>query len=334
MKKRLFILLIAAILLCALAGCNNAKPDDKDTPATTTTQTQQETAPLTLMEGEAPEGSYWHVDDTVDSTNYTVALKANVDLTDLCFLQLGADDPVVEQTLHVQTVLNEGDYWAIETYLNDAVPNRGVACTDKDGKVYYYAIACSMKGDNSPSLSLTALNIAALSKERLNEIETMLNEKENNGFVSMNSYSCPEEVSLSWALYDGADIGVGSWEWTDEEVQEYIDAIGWEEMYISVIRFARADVEALLQEKLGISIADLTSDIDLPYNEKYDVYYHAHTDSSYQTVEVLHGWLEGGEGGLYVVDYKIGAMDGMGRVTLKLTKDGYQFVSNQEIKPF
>ena len=178
MKKRLFILLIAAILLCALAGCNNAKPDDKDTPATTTTQTQQETAPLTLMEGEAPEGSYWHVDDTVDSTNYTVALKANVDLTDLCFLQLGADDPVVEQTLHVQTVLNEGDYWAIETYLNDAVPNRGVACTDKDGKVYYYAIACSMKGDNSPSLSLTALNIAALSKERLNEIETMLNEKE------------------------------------------------------------------------------------------------------------------------------------------------------------
>ena len=321
--KKWFALLLAVLMLCVMTGCgDNAKPDDKDTATTTTTK--QEIAPIELVEGKIPSDCYWTEDASSPARNMAVMMKANVNLTDIQWLALNPDPPTIDRMLY-QRSLKKGEIWTVNTYINDAVPNRGVACTDENGKTYYYAITYSGKDG---SISLTELNIAPLSEERLTEIETYLNTIEINGFVSMNEYSCPEEVSLFDALYDGAGIGVGSWEWTDEEVQDYIVAAEWEELYTSVMRFAKADVEALLQKRLGISLADLTQDIDMLYIEKYDAYYHAHSDTQYQPVEVLSGWLEGGEGGLYIIDYKIGWGDGKGRVVLKLTKDGYRFVSN------
>ncbi len=335
--KKWFALLLAGLMLCALAGCGDGadtkqKDNDKTTTTTTTTAaTPQADAPLELVDGEVDPSAlcYHFVDEDAVEQNEELVLKANVDLTNVQVLALNPNPPTVGEVLFSQPLHYAGQHWCIHTYINDAIPTRGVACTDKDGKTYYYALTYDGKDG---SISLTELNITPLSEERLTEIETMLNAIENNGFVNYNTYSCPEEVSLFNILYDGADIGVGSWEWTDEEVQDYIVAAEWEELYTSVMRFAKTDVEALLQKKLGISIADLTKDIDMLYIEKYDAYYHAHSDTQYQPVEVLSGWLEGGEGGLYIIDYKIGWGDGKGRVVLKLTKDGYQFVSNTAIE--
>lgn len=330
--KKWLALLLAVLMLCALAGCGDdtdtKQKDNGTTPTTTTTttaHTEQPMAPLTLVEDASPEVCYWYNDTAAVDTNETLVLRANTDLTKVQFVSLFPDAFVVDEVLYTLPVFEKFTFLCINTYINDAVPNRGVACTDEEGKTYYYAITYSGKDG---SISLTELNIAPLSEERLTEIETYLNAIEINGFVSMNEYSCPEEVSLFGALYDGAGIAVGSWEWTEEEVQDYIVAAEWEELYTSVMRFAKADVEALLQKRLGISIADLTKDVDMLYIEKYDAYYHAHSDTQYQPVEVLSGWLEGGENGLYIIDYKIGWGDGKGRVVLKLTKDGYRFVSN------
>ncbi|MBR2320437.1 MAG: hypothetical protein IKA50_06625 [Clostridia bacterium] len=331
--KKWLALLLAVLMLCALAGCGDdteTKQKDNGTTTTTTTttttaHTEQPMAPLTLVEDASPEVCYWYNDTAAVDTNETLVLRANTDLTKVQFVSLFPDAFVVDEVLYTLPVFEEFTFLCINTYISDTIPTRGVSCTDKEGKTYYYAFTYSGKDG---SISLTELNITPLSEERLAEIETYLNAIENNGFVNDNIYSCPEEVSLFGALYDGAGIGVGSWEWTDEEVQDYIVAAEWEELYTSVLRFAKADVEALLQKRLGISIADLTKDVDMLYIEKYDAYYHAHSDTQYQPVEVLSGWLEGGEGGLYIIDYKIGWGDGKGRVVLKLTKDGYRFVSN------
>ena len=330
--KKWLALLLAVLMLCALAGCGDdteTKQKDNGTTTTTTTtttaHTEQPMPPLTLVEDASPEVCYWYNDTAAVDTNETLVLRANTDLTKVQFVSLFPDAFVVDEVLYTLPVFEEFTFLCINTYINDTVPTRGVSCTDEEGKTYYYAFTYSGKDG---SISLTELNIEALSEERLTEIETYLNAIEINGFVSMNEYSCPEEVSLFDALYGGAGIGVGSWEWTEEEVQDYMTAIGWEELYIPVLRFKREDVEALLQKKLGISLADLTKDVDMLYIDKYDAYYHAHSDTQYQPVEVLSGWLEGGEGGLYIIDYKIGWGDGKGRVVLKLTKDGYRFVSN------
>ena len=171
--------------------------------------------------------------------------------------------------------------------------------------------------------------IKQLTPEQRNELETFLNAKENNGFVT-TTYSCPEEVSLIWALYDGAGIGVESWEWTDEEKQDYMAAAGWEEMYATATRFARADVEALLQKKLGISLADLTTDVNMLYMEKYDAYYHAHNDTQYQLIEVENGYIGGNS---CVVYYRTRQSESFPyeyrTVILWITEDGYQFACNQ-----
>lgn len=328
--KKWFVLLLTVLMLCTLVGCGDkADTDGKDTPTTTTT-TRDEPAivPLTLMIDAAPEGSYWHVDDTVEYTNHTVVLRANTDLTNLCFLELGADEPILGQTLHVLPAVHTGDHWAIETYINDAVPNRGVSCTDTNGKTYYYAFTWSGKDG---SIRLTPLDIAALSEKELVAIEAFLNDEENNGFVAFNEYDCPEEVSLHDALYD---IGVRHGDWTEEEIVAYMNATGQtnrEEAFLWVIfRHDRAKTEALLQNKLGISITLTIDNMKMRYIEELDAFFDAHTDSGYRPVHPLCGWKEGG---LYVVDYEIGYSGDAGRVTLKPTEDGYQFVSNRYAEP-
>lgn len=338
MKKRWFCWLLAGLMLCALAGCDNthdAQPGKDNatttTAATTTTTTvptvPQKQVPLELVEGAENQESIRYIDSEAVSTNETLVLKANAPLTNLRFLALNPDPPTVDKVLFSHDSLAEGRYWAMDTYINDVVPNRGVAYTDQEGNTHFFAITYSGKDG---TLSLTEMEITALSDERLKDIETFLNKTENNGFVSMNEYSCPEEADLLNILYDGAGIGVDSWDWSEEEQKDYLIAAEWEEWYISAIRFARADVETLIQKRLGIPLDEL--DVDLLYIEKYDAYYHAHSDTQYQPVEVLGGWLEGGEGGLCIIDYKIGWGDGKGRVTLRSTKDGYQFMSNVENK--
>ena len=330
--KKWFALLLAVLMLCTLVGCgNNAKPDDKDTTTTTTTtisKAEQEIAPLTYVGNEDPGVCYWLVDSTVTDANETVVLRANTNLTDVQFVSLSPDTLTVDEVLDTLPTFEESTFLCINTYINDAVPNRGVSCTDTNGKTYYYAFTWSGKDG---SIRLTPLDIAALSEKELVAIEAFLNDEENNGFVAFNEYDCPEEVSLHDALYD---IGVRHGDWTEEEIVAYMNATGQtnrEEAFLWVIfRHDRAKTEALLQNKLGISITLTVDNMHMRYIEELDAFFDAHTDSGYRPVHPLCGWMEGG---LYVVDYEIGYSGDAGRVTLKPTEDGYQFVSNHYTLP-
>jgi len=330
--KKWFALLLAVLMLCTLVGCGDStKPDDKDTPTTTTTTaTTQEVAPVELVEGEIPSDCYRTEDISAPARNVAVMIKANVNLTDIQWLALNPDLPTLDQVLD-HRALKKDEIWAVNTYINDAVPNRGIACTDENGKTYYYAITYSMKGDGSPTLGLTELNIEVLSEKELVAIEAFLNDEENNGFVAFNEYDCPEEVSLHDALYD---IGVRHGDWTEDEIEAYMNATGQtdrEEAFLKpVLRHDRAETEALIQEKLGISITLTIDNMEMRYVEELDAFFDSHTDSGYRPVHPLCGWMEGG---LYVVDYAIGYSGDAGRVTLKSTEDGYQFISNHYTLP-
>ena len=333
--KKWFALLLAVLMLCAMTGCGDkSKPDDKDTPTTTTPSTttpEPEVVPIELVEGEIPADCYWTEDTSFSARNVAVMMKANVNLADIRWLALNPDPPTIDRVLYNHS-LNKGEIWTVNTYINDAVPNRGIACTDENGKTYCYAIAYSLKGDGSPSLSLTALNIEVLSEAKLDEIEAYLNDKENNGFVSMNEYDCPEESSLDDILYDRT-AGQHHSSWSDAERQAWLDANGFTEDYFvrPVYRFYRTDLETLIQQKLGITLSALEN--DMLYLEEYDAYYdYSHSDSQLQQAEVESGYAESD---FCVVYYKMRQSENFDyelfRVTLKPTDDGYQFVSNVEI---
>lgn len=336
--KKWFALCLAVLMLCALVGCGEkTKPTDKDTPTTTTTQAEQATAPLTLVEDASPEVCYRYDDTAVADANETVVLLANTDLTNLQFVSLYNEDLSVDEVLYALPVFEEATFLCINTYINDAVPNRGIACTDKDGKTYYYAITYSMKGDGSPSLSLKELDITPLSTAQLDEIEAYLNKTENNGFVStLNLYNAPQEASLYAIFYDGAGVGEwGSSHWDATEQAAVLAACDWDEFYVPVLKIKAADMEQVLQAKLGVSYAQMEKTMEecgFHYVKEYDAYYDMHSDTNYLAVEVSAVTLN--PEGLYVVEYTQPQYDEDDRlaVTLRPTTDGYQFVSNVKIE--
>lgn len=337
MKKRsLFALGVAVLLLFSLVGCGAEPVDSADTPTTTitTTQVEQTTAPLTLVEDASPEVCYWYDDTAVADTNETVVLLANTDLTNLQFVSLYNEDLSVDEVLYTLPVFEEATFLCITTYINDAVPTRGVICTDNSGKTYYYAIAYSMKGDGSPSLSLTELDIEPLSEKKTDEIEAYLNAAENNGFVgTLNLFDAPEKASLYGMFYDGAGVGEwGSAHWDDAEQAAVLAACGWDEFHVPVLKIEAADVEQVLQTKLGVSYAQMEKTMEecgFDYVKAYDAYYYMHSDTNYLEVEVSAVTLS--PEGLYVVEYTQPAFDAEDRLVVTLRADkaaGYQFVSN------
>ena len=154
--KKWLALLLAVLMLCAMTGCGDkSNPDDKDTPTTTTTttaQTEHPMAPLTLVEDASPEVCYRYDDTAAVDTNETVVLRANTDLTNLQFVTLSPDNLLADEVLYTLPVFEESTFLCINTYINDAIPTRGVVCTDKNGKTYHYAITWSGK-DGSISLT-------------------------------------------------------------------------------------------------------------------------------------------------------------------------------------
>ena len=325
--KKWLALLLAVLMLCALVGCGEkAKPDDKDT--TTTTTTEQEIAPIELVEGKIPADCYWTEDASSPARNMAVMIKANVNLTDIQWLALNPDPPTVDRMLYNRS-LKKGEIWTVNTYINDAVPTRGVVCTDENGKTYHYAITYSMKGDGSPSLSLTALNIEVLSGEQLDKINTFLNDPDNLGFVQ-RTFDRPEEVDWSEVLTGDVTFGVDEREWSDAERQALSDALEYD-MSGSPIRYPRTKVEELFQKRLGIPLSALEKPISAVYLEEYDAYYLSFLSIEWQSIRVTGGKIENG---IYIVDYEIGSGEYVGhyRVTMRATDDGFQFISNVSIE--
>lgn len=166
-----------------------------------------------------------------------------------------------------------------------------------------------------------------LTADELATVQAFLNDPDNNGFVSDNFYSCPEEISLTQVFYDG--IGADccpSDSWTEEERQYILDLWNWEEFYMGSLKVDRQQADAYLQAKCGLSLADFPADIPrFHYVEKFDAYYGAISDSNDISVALQSGYI--GQDGLYRVVFEEKYRGFPVRVTLRPVDKGYQFVS-------
>ena len=205
-------------------------------------------------------------------------------------------------------------------------------CTEKtpseNSSQMQSSLADSSKDKTQSDSSSIYRSITDTEKE---EIQTYLNDIVNNGFVSYNHYyTSPEKVTLYEVFYNGAGVGtVVSDTWSEQEHQAVLNAVGTNEFYIPVYKVTRAAVEAVVQDKLGISIDDIESDITdgFHYVEAYDAYYSAHSDTNLNPVTITGGNTDGA--GLYIIEYDYNFDTNKKTiVTLRKTDTGYQFVSN------
>ena len=121
-----------------------SKVTEKTSKKTTTTTAGLTTdAPLTLTLEKYHGEGHLYKDATVPETNYSLKLTANVDLVNLRLISIDPETATPDASLRTLTPLKKGESQYVLTYVNDANPNRGVVCVDKQGNTYYYAFVYS-----------------------------------------------------------------------------------------------------------------------------------------------------------------------------------------------
>ena len=132
-KLSIMAWLLALLLVFSAVGCAHNRGVDGmlDRPV----------IPLTLAVEELAESALLYEDTAVEQYNNTLRLTANVDLTQVQFVSLHTDTSLPDEVLYSQPALAKGESLYIRTYVNDAVPTRGVVCTDAEGQIYHFAFA-------------------------------------------------------------------------------------------------------------------------------------------------------------------------------------------------
>lgn len=339
-KLSVVALCLAVLMLFSLVGCADTPADpaaDPTTTTTTTTTTVPTAAPLAMTVVEdAPAGAQVYTDPTVDKCNYTLKFTANEPLTNLRVMTIFDATYLFDETLYTLPALAKGESVYVRTYVNDTTPTRGIAVTDAQGKTYYYRPTFSGKDG---SIALKEQEPIALDADsaQFTGIQEYLNKAENNGFVgTLNLYDAPQKASLYAIFYDGAGVGEwGSSHWDDAEKAAVLAACGWDEFHVPVLKIAAADVDRVLQLKLGVNYAQMEKTMEnggFGYVKEYDAYYDMHSDTNHLPVKVTAVTFI--PEGLYMVEYTQPQFDADEYlvVTLRADKEaGYQFVSNMKV---
>lgn len=191
-------------------------------------------------------------------------------------------------------------------------------------------------GDNNPISN-------ELTDEELTDLEKMLNEYENNGFLK-SVYSNPSKINLNAVLHSyfvkNGEINVDTL--SKEEVENIKKQFNVEEFEIPLFKITTSELLEYYKEKTGEDLKDAKNRLtDYTYIEEYDAYYNMHGDTNYNEVECIKG-IKNPEGTVQI-QYKGKKFSTQSIwkenqlieqelmiVTLKKTANGYVFVSNVE----
>lgn len=108
----------------------------------------------------------------------------------------------------------------------------------------------------------------------------------NYGFL-LSVYDTPAGIDLGELFYAGAGIRTDPLE--GEKEQAYLAATGQDELYTDVTCLTTAQLDAFLQEKTGLTYAQMEKPLEWTYLKDYDLYCSAHGDTNYQKFTCVAG---------------------------------------------
>lgn len=198
---------------------------------------------------------------------------------------------------------------------------------------------CAVKNDNIPvdkpvqteqemltteEVTTKAL-LRQLSLEELQELEKYLDQMENYGFL-LSVYESPTQVDLNEVFYVGAGMEISPM--SEEEVQAYLKAAEMDEIYTDVIHLTTAQIDGVLQKKLGVTLQDMESEFSWIYVPEYDSYYHQAGDTNWMSWKCVSGTET--EENIIILEIESDWDNEFNcEVMLKRSEKGYQFMANR-----
>lgn len=150
----------------------------------------------------------------------------------------------------------------------------------------------------------------------------------NYGFL-LSEYTRPQDVDLDQAFYTGA--GVETAQLTGEEEKAYLETTGQEEIYTGCTRLTTAQINEVLEKKLGLTLEDMTHKLTWVYLPETDAWVWEHGDTNYMNFTCVSGRQISGD------TYELDCVPGdenyeplipSCRLTLQKHGDDYRFLSN------
>ena len=166
-------------------------------------------------------------------------------------------------------------------------------------------------------------------------MEDLLNTTAYNGFLS-RTYQNVKDAELGEIFYNGAGISGSAGALQEELKAEYLKVSGQAEIYTDFMALSEQEMEVLLQNETGLSMADFNHRIGWYYLPAYGAFAKEVSDTNFKQIEVQDVYYNIAAD-VYSVLYRTpGIMDengeeGLYRVTLKQTGDHWQIMANTEI---
>lgn len=165
------------------------------------------------------------------------------------------------------------------------------------------------------------------------EITVFNTEFFNGDITNMNNmplsseYSQPDEINLFELFYNGVGGAFGE---VSEDELSMLTELCSDAPYLDIIKITANEMDAFLQEKMGISLAETkkTGLDSFYYLEQYDSYYLIKGDSNFDWCMVTSGTWESNN--KLILKYEKEYEGGQWVVILQKTDDGYLFISNQK----
>ncbi len=126
-----------------------------------------------------------------------------------------------------------------------------------------------------------------LTAEELQAFGEYLSRGSNYGFL-LSVYDTPADVNLDEVFYSGA--GISTYEISEEEKQDYLDAVGQEEIYTDFEKITAASINDFLMEKTGLTYEQMNTTLGWKYLPEYDAYYSEHGDTNYREISCIKGY--------------------------------------------